>query len=596
MPTYQAPVSDMRFLLNDFLEIGKYQNLPGFEEISPDLTDAILSEGAKIAEEVLFPLNQSGDEEGCHFEDGAVTTPKGFKEAYKTYTEGGWAGLTADPKYGGQGLPRVMGVAFAEMTTAANLSFGTYPGLARGVYEAIDAHGSDEQKDAYLPKLANGEWGGTMNLTEPHCGTDLGLLRTKAEPQDDGTYRITGTKIFISAGEHDLTENIVHLVLARITGAPAGVKGISMFIVPKFMITEHGGVGERNSAGCGSIEQKMGIKGSATCVMNYDGAIGYLIGQPNKGMRAMFTMMNDARLGVGIQGLGLSEIAYQNAAAYAKERTQGRSITGAKMPDQAADPIIVHPDVRRMLLTMRAFNEGARALAYWMALNIDLAEKHPDEAVRQDADDLVALMMPVVKAYLTDTGFESVNLGLQCFGGHGYIREHGMEQYVRDARITKLYEGTSGIQALDLVGRKLPRKMGRLLRQFFHPLDQFIQDSMSDPEMKEFVMPLAKSFARLQQATAWIAEQGLKNPDQAGAASMDYLKMFGLVALGYMWARMAKISGAKLANGGDDHAFHERKVALARFFMAKSLPETSSLLSKITAGADLLMALDADQF
>jgi alkylation response protein AidB-like acyl-CoA dehydrogenase len=596
VPTYQAPVSDMRFLLNDFLEIGKYQNLPGFEEISPDLTDAILSEGAKIAEEVLFPLNQSGDEEGCHFEDGAVTTPKGFKEAYKTYTEGGWAGLTADPKYGGQGLPRVMGVAFAEMTTAANLSFGTYPGLARGVYEAIDAHGSDEQKDAYLPKLANGEWGGTMNLTEPHCGTDLGLLRTKAEPQDDGTYRITGTKIFISAGEHDLTENIVHLVLARITGAPAGVKGISMFIVPKFMITEHGGVGERNSAGCGSIEQKMGIKGSATCVMNYDGAIGYLIGQPNKGMRAMFTMMNDARLGVGIQGLGLSEIAYQNAAAYAKERTQGRSITGAKMPDQAADPIIVHPDVRRMLLTMRAFNEGARALAYWMALNIDLAEKHPDEAVRQDADDLVALMMPVVKAYLTDTGFESVNLGLQCFGGHGYIREHGMEQYVRDARITKLYEGTSGIQALDLVGRKLPRKMGRLLRQFFHPLDQFIQDSMSDPEMKEFVMPLAKSFARLQQATAWIAEQGLKNPDQAGAASMDYLKMFGLVALGYMWARMAKISGAKLANGGDDHAFHERKVALARFFMAKSLPETSSLLSKITAGADLLMALDADQF
>jgi alkylation response protein AidB-like acyl-CoA dehydrogenase len=596
MPTYQAPVSDMRFLLNDFLEIGKYQNLPGFEEVSPDLTDAILSEGAKIAEEVLFPLNQSGDEEGCHFEDGAVTTPKGFKEAYKTYTEGGWAGLTADSKHGGQGLPRVMGVAFAEMTTAANLSFGTYPGLARGVYEAIDAHGSDEQKDVYLPKLANGEWGGTMNLTEPHCGTDLGLLRTKAEPQDDGTYRITGTKIFISGGEHDLTENIVHLVLARITGAPAGVKGISMFIVPKFMLTDDGGVGERNSAGCGSIEQKMGIKGSATCVMNYDGATGYLIGQPNKGMRAMFTMMNDARLGVGIQGLGLSEIAYQNAAAYAKERTQGRSITGAKMPDQAADPIIVHPDVRRMLLTMRAFNEGARALAYWMALNIDLAEKHPDEAVRQDADDLVALMMPVVKAYLTDTGFESVNLGLQCFGGHGYIREHGMEQYVRDARITKLYEGTSGIQALDLVGRKLPRKMGRLLRQFFHPLDQFIQDSMSDPEMKEFVMPLAKSFARLQQATAWIAEQGLKNPDQAGAASMDYLKMFGLVALGYMWARMAKISGAKLANGGDDHAFHERKVALARFFMAKSLPETSSLLSKITAGADLLMALDADQF
>ena len=596
MPTYQAPVNDMRFLLNDFLEIGKYQNLPGFEEVTPDLTDAILAEGAKIAEEVLFPLNQSGDEEGCHFDDGAVTTPKGFKEAYKTYTEGGWAGLTADPKHGGQGLPKVVGVAFAEMTTAANLSFGTYPGLARGVYEAIVAHGSDEQKDTYLSKLANGEWGGTMNLTEPHCGTDLGLLRTKAEPQDDGTYAITGTKIFISAGEHDLTENIVHLVLARIAGAPEGVRGISLFIVPKFLLTGDGGIGERNAASCGSIEHKMGIKGSATCVMNYDGATGYLIGQANKGMRAMFTMMNDARLGVGIQGLGLSEVAYQNAAIYAKERVQGRSITGAKMPDQPADPIIVHPDVRRMLLTMRAFNEGARALAYWMALSIDLSEKHPDKGVRQDADDLVALMMPVVKAYLTDTGFESVNLGLQCFGGHGYIREHGMEQYVRDARITKLYEGTSGIQALDLVGRKLPRKMGRLLRQFFHPLDQFIQDNMADAEMKEFVMPLAKSLARLQQATAWVAEQGVKDADQAGAASMDYLKMFGLVALGYVWARMAKISTAKLANGGDDRAFHERKVALARFFMAKSLPETSLLLSTITAGAGPLMALDADLF
>jgi alkylation response protein AidB-like acyl-CoA dehydrogenase len=596
MPTYQAPVRDMNFLLNDFLEIGKYQNLPGFEDVTPDLTSAILTEGAKIAEEVLFPLNQSADEEGCHFDDGAVTTPKGFKEAYKTYTEGGWAGLTASPDHGGQGLPKVVAVAFAEMTTAANLSFGTYPGLGRGVYEAIGAHGSDEQKDTYMSKLANGEWSGTMNLTEPHCGTDLGLLRTKAEPRDNGTYAITGTKIFITAGEHDLTENIVHLVLARISGAPAGVKGISMFIVPKFLVAQDGGVGPRNALSCGSIEQKMGIKGSATCVMNYDGATGYLIGQPNKGLRAMFTMMNDARLGVGIQGLGLSEVAYQNAAQYAKDRTQGRSLTGAKMADQPADPIIVHPDVRRMLLTMRAFNEGARALAYWMALNIDLSEKHPDETVRQDAGDLVSLMMPIVKAYLTDSGFDSVNLGLQCFGGHGYIREHGMEQFVRDCRISKLYEGTSGIQALDLVGRKLPRKMGRLLRQFFHPVDQFIQDNMADPAMKDFVMPLAKSFARLQQATAWVAENGLKNPDQAGAASMNYLKMFGLVALAYMWARMAKISSAKLANGGGDRDFHERKVALGRFFMAKTLPETSSLLSTITAGADTLMALDADLF
>ena len=596
MPTYQAPLRDTRFLLNEFLEIGKYQNLPGFENATPDLIDAILEEGGKIAEEVLFPLNQSGDEEGCHFDEGEVSTPKGFKEAYKTFTEGGWAGLVADPDHGGQGLPQVIGSAFVEMICSANLSFGTYPGLAAGAYAAIKKHGSNDQKNTYLPKLANGEWGGTMNLTEPHCGTDLGLLRTKAEPGDDGSYRITGTKIFISAGEHDLTDNIVHLVLAKIPGGPDGVRGISLFIVPKFLVNDDGTPGGRNGVSCGSIEKKMGLKASSTCVMNYDDAVGYLLGDEHRGMRAMFTMMNEARLGVGIQGLALSEVAYQNAAAYAKERLQGRSLKGAAAPDKPADPIIVHPDVRKMLLTMRSFNEGARALALWMALQADLAERHPEESVRRDADELVSLMMPIVKAYLTDMGFESVNWGVQCFGGHGYIREHGMEQFVRDTRITQLYEGTSGIQALDLVGRKLPAHMGRSLRQFFHPVDAFIREHMSDPAMKEFVLPLAKSFARLQQATAWIAEQGLKDPEQAGAASADYLKMFGHVALAYMWARMARISNEKLADGAGDRDFFETKLMLGRFFMTKTLPDTSALLSKIMAGAAPLMAMDADAF
>jgi len=596
MPIYQAPVRDMRYLLHDFLEVGRYSNVPGFADVTPDLTDAIFEEAAKFSQEVCFPLNQSGDEEGCHWEKGKVTPPKGFKEAYDAFKAGGWNGLTCETEHGGQGLPNIVGLPFMEMMISSNISFATYPGLSRGAYEAIKRNASKELKGRYLPKMATGEWSGTMNLTEPHCGTDLGLIRTKAEPQPDGSYKITGTKIFISAGEHDMAENIVHLVLARVTGAPEGIRGISLFIVPKFMLKPDGSPGERNGVTCGSIEKKMGLKGSATCVMNYDSATGYLVGDLHKGMRAMFVMMNEARIGVGMQGVGLSELAYQNAANYAKERIQGRSLTGTKYPDKAADPIIVHPDVRKMLLTMRAFNEGARALAMWTALHADLADRHPDESVRRDAEDLLALMTPIIKAYLTDMGYESINWGVQCYGGHGYIKEHGMEQIIRDARITQLYEGTSGIQALDLVGRKLPQHMGRLLRQFFHPVDQFIHEHVDDAKLGPLVMQLAKSFARLQQATAWLAEQGLKDPMQAGSGASDYLKLFGLVAVGYMWLRMAKVSLAKLAEGDGDKAFHQNKLHLARFFMEKMLPDTSSLLSKIMAGAEPLMAMDDAAF
>jgi alkylation response protein AidB-like acyl-CoA dehydrogenase len=586
----------MRFVLNDLLQIGNYTNLPGFEDATPDLIDAILEEGGKLVEEVIAPLNQSGDAEGCTFDAGEVTTPAGFKEAYRAYVDGGWNGLTAEPEFGGQGLPYVIGVAMSEMLIGANLSFATYPGLTHGAYEAILAHGSEAQKKTYLPNMVSGEWTGTMNLTEPHCGTDLGLMRTKAEPQADGSYRVTGTKIFITAGEHDLVDNIIHLVLAKIPGGPPGIKGVSLFIVPKVLVNEDGSLGERNGVSCGSIEHKMGIKASSTAVLNYEDAVGYLLGEEHKGLRAMFTMMNAARLGVAIQGLGLAEVSYQNAAAYARERLQGRSLTGTKEPDKPADPIIVHPDVRRMLLTMRSFAEGARALAMWTSLMADFADNHPDEQMRSDCDDLVALITPILKAYFTDMGFEATNLGVQCFGGHGYIREHGMEQFVRDARIPQLYEGANGVQALDLVGRKLSAHMGRYLRQFFHPVDRFIQENAGDPELKDYVMPLAKSFARLQQATAWIAEQGMKNPDEAGAASVDYLKLFALVALGYMWAQMAKVAREKLANGGDDPAFYEAKLVTGRFFMERMLPETSSLLSKVTAGSETLMALDAEAF
>ena len=597
MTVYSAPARDMRFVLHELLEVETLSELPGYEDATSDTIDAIIDEAAKMAENVLFPLNQPGDREGCVFENGVVRTPEGFKEAYHQFTEAGWSALAADPAYGGQGLPKALRLIVDEMVCSANLSFGMYPGLTMGFCNAVIKHGTAAQKETYLPKMIEGTWSGTMCLTEPQCGTDLGLIRTKAEPQDDGSYAISGTKIFISAGEHDLTENIVHLVLARLAGAPAGIKGISLFIVPKFLPNEQGEAGPRNSVACGSIEHKMGIKASSTCVMNFDQAKGWLVGEPHRGMRAMFTMMNDARLEVGIQGLGIAETAYQSAVAYAKDRRQGRALKGAKEPDQPADPVTVHPDVRRMLLTMRAFREGGRALAYWTGMQLDISEKHPDPEVRQAADDLVALMTPIVKAYFTDEGFNNAHLGIQCMGGHGYIAEWGMEQLLRDARITLLYEGTNGVQALDLIGRKLPSHFGRLLRRFFHPAMAFIEEHQTDQELAEFVLPFAKAFSRLQQVTLHVAQQGLKNPDEAGAASVDYLRLFALVVLAYMWVQMVKVAKGKLADGANgDASFYEAKIATARFFMAKILPENSALFAKIMAGGDTLMSFEDEAF
>jgi butyryl-CoA dehydrogenase len=595
MPAYKAPLRDIQFVLNEVLQFENLaQQIPDFSEATPDLVATILEEAGKFCEEVLQPLNHPGDEEGCHYENGAVTTPKGFKEAYRTFIEGGWTGLPCDPAYGGQGLPKLVNFAVEEMICSANLSFGMYPGLSNGNYNAIHAHGSDEQKALYLPKLVDGTWTGTMCLTEPHCGTDLGLCKTRAEANADGSYRLYGTKIFISAGEHDLAENIIHLVLARLPDAPAGIRGISLFVCPKFLPDKDGKPGARNPVVCGSIEKKMGIKASSTCVMNFDGAQGWLVGRPHKGMSAMFTMMNTARLAVGMQGLGIAEAAYQGAVTYARDRLQMRALTGTKFPDKPADPIIVHPDVRRMLLTMRAFNEGCRALAYWVGRELDVSLHHPDPDKRQEADDLVALLTPVVKAFLTDHGFNAANLGVQIYGGHGYIREWGMEQLVRDARITQIYEGTNGIQALDLVGRKLPTGTGRLARRFFHPVSDYIEQASEKPEMAEFVLPLAKAFAKLQQATAWIAQAGLANPNEAGAAATDYQRLFALVALGYMWCRMVEVALAKSTEDSD--GFYAAKVTTARFYFARLLPESNSLFTTLMAGSDSLMAMPAEAF
>src|SRR5919106_1099326 len=596
MTTYRAPQRDMRFVLHELLEVEKLSQLPGYEEATADVIDAVVEEGARFCEDMLFPINRTGDEQGCVYENGVVRTPAGFKEAYDRFIEGGWMGLAAAPAHGGEGLPKAVKLVMDEMVCSANLAFSNYPGLSTSAYLAIEAHAGDELKASYLPKLAEGRWSGTMCLTEPQCGTDLGLIRTRAEPNDDGTYRVTGTKIFITAGGHDLRRDIVHLGLARLPGAPEGVRGISLFLVPKFLPKDDGTPGPRNGVMCAGIEHKMGINASATCVMNFEGAVGWLLGEPHRGMRAMFTMMNDARLDVGLQGMAIAETAYQSAVAYARERLQGRALSGAQAPDQPADPIIVHPDVRRMLLTMRASSEGARALAYWIGMSLDLARRHPDPAARQAADDLIALMTPIIKAYFTDQGSTCANLGVQVMGGHGYIRECGMEQLVRDARITQLYEGANGIQALDLVGRKLPAHFGRYLRTFFHPVMAFIEQHQMNAALADVVLPLAKAFARLQQVTLHVAQQGMKDPDEAGAASCDYLRLFALVAMAYVWARMAEIAHTRLAEGTDDAPFYRAKLDTARFFMTKILPENGALFAQIMAGSAPVMEFEDAAF
>jgi alkylation response protein AidB-like acyl-CoA dehydrogenase len=597
MQTYTPPLRDMRFVLHELHDSSALAKLPGLEEMTPDLLNTILEEAGKFISATLLPLNASGDAEGCRYEDGVVRTPKGFKEAYKGFIDGGWGALSSDPEYGGQGLPQSAAKLVEEMICGCNLSFGLYPGLSHGAYLALKSHGSDALKNLYLPKLVDGSWTGTMCLTEAHCGTDLGLLRTKAVPQADGSYLITGSKIFISAGEHDLTENIIHLVLARMPDAPPGIKGISLFVVPKFLPNADGSVGARNGVRCTGIEHKMGIKASATCQISFDEASGFLVGEPHKGMRAMFVMMNSERLSVGTQGLGVGEVAYQSAVAYARDRLQGRSLSGTKHPEKSADPIIVHPDVRRMLMTMRAYNEGCRALGVWVANALDRMERLPESPERAEAEDFVALMTPVVKALFTDLGFEGANLGLQTYGGHGFIVDHGMEQFVRDARIAMIYEGTNGVQALDLVGRKLPANMGRSLRRFFHPVAEFIETHAKDPEVGALVQSLAKAFGALQLATGFIAQKSFSDPEEAGAASTDYLRMLGLVALGYMWVRMAKVAADNLPRAaGEDAAFYQAKRTTAAFYVDRVLPQVGALLYAIKSGKTSMMALEEAAF
>lgn len=594
MPQYRAPVDDTLFLLNDVLGLQGRSNLAGFADATPDVVEAVLREGGKLADEILAPVNQAGDREGCtRHPDGRVTTPTGFKAAYDAYADGGWMGLSAPEAFGGQGLPQVINTAIQDFASGANLALSMYPGLTQGAVAALLVHGSEEQKARYLPKMVEGAWTGTMNLTEPHCGTDLGLLRTKAAAQGDGSYAITGTKIFISAGEHDLSENIVHLVLARIEGAPAGTKGISLFLVPKVLVNEDGSLGARNGVSCGSIEHKMGIHGNSTCVMNYDGAIGWLVGEANRGLNAMFVMMNEARLAVGVQGLGQSEAAYQSAVAYAKDRLQGRALTGAKAPERAADPIIVHPDIRRTLMQIRAFNEAARALVLWTALQGDVLHRAEDAKERQTADDLMGLMTPVVKGVLTDRGFANAVEAQQVFGGHGYVEEWGMSQFVRDARIAMIYEGANGIQAMDLIGRKLPKDGGRAMMAFLGEVQAFLKESGEDEAA--FAKPLQAALGDLQQATMWLMQNAMGNPDNAGAGATDYMHLLGLVALGYMWCRIARASLARKAQGGDT-ARWESKLVTGRFFMERSLPETTLRLARIRAGAGTTMALAAEAF
>jgi acyl-CoA dehydrogenase len=598
MPIYKAPVNDTLFILNDVLALERYNNLPGFADATGDMVEAIAGEAAKVAEEVLFPVNLSGDQEGCvRNDDATVKTPKGFKQAYDLYRQGGWMGLSVPEEFGGQGLPYVLHTAVGEYMSSANMALTMYPGLTQGAIAAILVHGSDEQKAAYLPKMVEGTWTGTMNLTEPHCGTDLGLLRTKAVPQGDGSYKISGQKIFISAGDHDMSENIVHLVLARIEGAPEGVKGISLFIVPKFLLKDDGTPGDKNGVSCGAIEHKMGIHGNATCVMNYDEAKGFLIGAENKGLNAMFVMMNEARLGVGLQGLSIAEVAYQNAANYARERLQGRSLSGVKNPNGKADPLIVHPDIRRTLMTIKAWTEGGRAFTLWTALKSDIAHRATDEKERQDADDILGLMTPILKGVLTDKGFDHAVMAQQVFGGHGYIEEHGMSQYVRDARIAMIYEGANGIQALDLVGRKLGMNGGRAVMALFKEIGDFCEENRNDEKLAPFTKSLKKGLNDLQAGTMWFMQNAMAKPDNAGAGSTDYMHLFGLVVIGYMWAKIAKAAEEGLANGaGEREDFLKNKLITAKFFMERLMPETALRKIRIEAGADTTMELAAEAF
>ncbi|MBV0890638.1 acyl-CoA dehydrogenase C-terminal domain-containing protein [Paracoccus sp. Z118] len=591
MTRYTAPIQDMQFLLHDVLKLPQ-SGLPGHDELDRDFTAAILDAAGQLASDVLEPLNRVGDEQGCVLENGVVRTPDGFKAAFDAVREGGWTGLDCDPEYGGQGMPYVLGLATGEMFVSANLAFNMYQGLTHGAYSAIHAHGTDAQKRTYLPKMVSCEWTGTMNLTEPHCGTDLGLLRTKAEPQDDGSYLITGQKIFISAGDHDLADNVIHLVLAKAPGGGEGTKGISLFIVPKFLVNEDGSLGERQPVSVGKLEEKMGIHGNATCVMNYDGAKGWLLGDLHKGMRAMFTMMNEARLGVGLQGYAAAEAAYQNAVDYARDRLQGRAVTGAENPSGPADPIIVHPDVRRMLMDQRSFLEGARALAFWAAHMIDKAD-----AGDQDAHGLISLMTPVIKGFLTDKGFDGTVQAQQVYGGHGYIEEWGMSQFVRDARIAMIYEGANGIQALDLVGRKLALDGGRHVMAFFEMVKGFIREHEGDEELKaDFLDPLKAASKDLQAASMFFMERGMKTPNDALAGSYDFMHLFGHVALGLMWGRIAVAAKAALAAGEGDEGFLRDKLTTGRYYMARHLPMTGTHLARIRSGGDVVMALDAARF
>jgi alkylation response protein AidB-like acyl-CoA dehydrogenase len=597
MPQYTPPVRDTRFVLEHVVGLENYATLPGFDAASPDVVDAVLEEGGKFVAEVLFPLNLSGDQQGCtRHEDGSVTTPDGFKEAYKQYVESGWATLGNQPEYGGQGMPHVVSTAFQEYMISSNMAFAMYPGLTHGAIAALIAKGSDAQKAMYVPKMVSGEWGGTMNLTEPQCGTDLGLIRTKAEPQADGSYAITGTKIFISSGEHDLTENIIHLVLAKTPGAPDSSKGISLFVVPKFLVNEDGSLGARNGVTCGSIEHKMGIHANSTCVMNYDSATGWLVGEEMRGLAAMFIMMNAARLGVGLQGLGIAEVAYQNAVQYAQDRRQGRALTGPKEPQEKADTLFVHPDIRRMLMEGKSLTEGLRALILWTALQADLEHSAETEEERQLASDMISLLTPVIKGYGTDMGYAIATNSQQVYGGHGYIAEWGMEQYVRDARIAQIYEGTNGVQAMDLVGRKLAQNGGRGIQAFFKLVADDVAAAKGDEATAVFAEALEKANGQLQAATMWFMANGMKNPENVGAGAVSYMHLMGIVAVGTMWLRMAVAATKLKASGEGEATFLDAKLVTARFYAERILPDAGALRRKIEGGAESLMALPPEMF